>query len=65
MKAPVGLLSDRTVYDSRWRGFAPTNYENKKMCVEMPRSICGQVPNQTASSPSFCAKQALKIVYGV
>ena len=25
MKAPVGLLSDRTVYDSRWRGFAPTS----------------------------------------
>ena len=25
MKAPVGLLSDRTVCDSRWRVFAPTS----------------------------------------
>ena len=25
MKAPVGLLSDRTVCDSRWRGLAPTS----------------------------------------
>ena len=25
MKAPVGLLSDRTVCDNRWRGFAPTS----------------------------------------
>ena len=25
MKAPVGLSSDRTVCDSRWRGFAPTS----------------------------------------
>ena len=25
MKAPVGLLSDRTVCVSRWRGFAPTS----------------------------------------
>ena len=25
MKAPVGLLSDRTVCDSRWRGVAPTS----------------------------------------
>ena len=25
MKAPVGLLSDRTVCESRWRGFAPTS----------------------------------------
>ena len=25
MKAPVELLSDRTVCDSRWRGFAPTS----------------------------------------
>ena len=25
MRAPVGLLSDRTVCDSRWRGLAPTS----------------------------------------
>ena len=25
MKAPMGLLSDRTVCDSRWRGVAPTS----------------------------------------
>ena len=25
MKAPVGLLSDRTVCVSRWRNFAPTS----------------------------------------
>ena len=25
MKAPVGLLSDRTVCESRWRGLAPTS----------------------------------------
>ena len=28
MKAPVGLLSGRTVCDSRWRGFAPTSSTN-------------------------------------
>ena len=26
MKAPVGLLSDRTVCDSRWRGLAPNKF---------------------------------------
>ena len=26
MKAPVGLLSDRTVCDSRWRGLAPDKF---------------------------------------
>ena len=25
MKAPVGLLSGSAVYDSRWRGVAPTS----------------------------------------
>ena len=28
MKAPVGLLSGRTVCDSRWRGLAPTSSTN-------------------------------------
>ena len=27
-KAPVGLLSGRTVCDSRWRGLAPTSSTN-------------------------------------
>ena len=33
MKAPVGLLSDRTVCDSRWRGFAPTS---SQMYIRLP-----------------------------
>ena len=35
MKAPVGLLSNRTVCDSRWRGLAPTSsrFDVKFGCV--------------------------------
>ena len=33
MKAPVGLLSDRTVCDSRWRGLAPTS---SQMYIRLP-----------------------------
>ena len=31
MKAPVGLLSGRTVCDSRWRGLAPTSEHKRKI----------------------------------
>ena len=31
MKAPVGLLSGRTVCDSRWRGLAPTSDHKRKI----------------------------------
>ena len=39
MKAPERSCA------ARWRGFAPTNYENKKMCVEMPRFKCRTRPH--------------------
>ena len=66
MKAPVGLLSDRTVLRKQDGGALPRQITRTRRCVsKCLRSICGQEPNQTASSPSFCAKQALKIVHGV
>ena len=40
MKAPVGLLSDRTVCDSRWRGLAPTSSRLCNGVVQLAHEKC-------------------------
>ena len=39
MKAPVGLLSGRTVCDSRWRGFAPTSSTNVSELLRRKKQV--------------------------
>ena len=48
MKAPVGLLSDRTVCDSRWRGLAPTS---SQMYIRLPCLL--QLWSLSMRSPRF------------
>ena len=74
MKVPVGLFSDRTVCESRWRSFAPTSTPNKStsetrrsLRSEVPDSPCstrGQEPS-TSVGGSFCFAGALRdgVVY--
>ena len=74
MRAPVGLLSDRTVCESRWRGVAPTSTPNKstsethkRLRSEVPDDPCstrGQEPS-TSVGGSFCFAGALRdgVVY--
>ena len=47
MKAPVGLLSDRTVCNSRWRGLAPTSSQMyiRLHCLRMLWSLSTCFPN--------------------
>ena len=69
MKAPVGLLSGRTVCDSRWRGLAPTSSTNvsellrRKIsrefhCSCMLIAVC----SERSSCPCFAAALAEKPV---
>ena len=39
MKAPVGLLSGRTVCDSRWRGVAPTSSTNVSELLRREKQV--------------------------
>ena len=47
MKAPVGLLSDRTVCDSRWRGLAPTSSQMyiRLHCLQALWNLSMRLPN--------------------
>ena len=61
MKAPVGLLSGRTVCDSRWRGLAPTSSRRPRQTriknifpLNMARAQAEAILNRP--SPHFPAK---------
>ena len=43
MKAPVGLLSDRTVCDSRWRCLAPTSSQMYIRAILKNPVYCGKI----------------------
>ena len=54
MKAPVGLLSDRTVCDSRWRVFAPTSSATMHRMQTMQGKT--RLSRRCAKSVQKCAK---------
>ena len=65
-ESPSGAFKRQNGLAQQDGGASPRQITRTRKCVSKgTRSICGQVPNQTASSPSFYAKQDLKIVHGV